>query len=389
MSTGDIYRVEAAALSERLARGWHCLGPVGSFDDGKPHMIEAFRTQIVIFKTESGALAALNNFCPHMGASLADGRVRGEAIACPFHDWRWGADGACVAIPYARRIPVRARTRSWPLCVVNDVLYIWHDPEGNVPDVTLSPIEEFETAYSGWSYSSHRIDTNTRELVDNLVDVAHFFYVHGQGVSRTCRFFANRFEGQEAWQFLEGGELPAGDYDIMQPGAPLTALRGRRTETCYNGPAYLKSRVMMHVEGDAIEAYIILGQLPITAESFDLHMLITTRERADLSVEENAARSERVAHMLREGTLQDVHIWKTKTRIDNPLLCEGDGPVYQLRRWYEQFFVDVADIDPVMIARFEQVTDTTYSCGVWEEQARENLAERALEAAARSASTTD
>ncbi len=40
------------------------------------------------------------------------------------------------------------------------------------------------------------------------------------------------------------------------------------------------------------------------------------------------------------GFEQDVEIWRNKTRIDNPLLVEEDGPVYQLRRWYEQFYVD-------------------------------------------------
>jgi len=39
---------------------------------------------------------------------------------------------------------------------------------------------------------------------------------------------------------------------------------------------------------------------------------------------------------------EDVSIWHSKTRVDNPLLCDGDGPVYQLRRWYEQFYTDVA-----------------------------------------------
>ncbi len=39
------------------------------------------------------------------------------------------------------------------------------------------------------------------------------------------------------------------------------------------------------------------------------------------------------------GFEQDIQIWKNKTRIENPLLCEEDGPVYQLRRWYEQFYV--------------------------------------------------
>ncbi|MNF09405.1 3-ketosteroid-9-alpha-monooxygenase oxygenase subunit [compost metagenome] len=30
--------------------------------------------------------------------------------------------------------------------------------------------------------------------------------------------------------------------------------------------------------------------------------------------------------------------------MDNPLLCDGDGPVYQLRKWYEQFYIDVAEL---------------------------------------------
>ena len=44
--------------------------------------------------------------------------------------------------------------------------------------------------------------------------------------------------------------------------------------------------------------------------------------------------------------LQDVEIWKHKTRIDNPLLVEEDGAVYQMRRWYQQFYVDLADVTP-------------------------------------------
>ena len=43
--------------------------------------------------------------------------------------------------------------------------------------------------------------------------------------------------------------------------------------------------------------------------------------------------------------MQDVHIWLNKAPVQNPLLCEEDGPVYQLRRWYEQFYVDQADVD--------------------------------------------
>ena len=61
-------------------------------------------------------------------------------------------------------------------------------------------------------------------------------------------------------------------------------------------------------------------------------------------------------------------IWKNKARIDNPLLCEEDGPVYQLRRWYEQFYVDAADVEPEMTERFEFEIDTTKADESWRKE---------------------
>lgn len=78
-----------------------------------------------------------------------------------------------------------------------------------------------------------------------------------------------------------------------------------------------------------------------------------------------------------DGFLEDVEIWKNKTRIDNPLLTQEDGAVYQHRRWYEQFYVNLADITPDMTERFEIEVDTTHAHGVWVREVEENLAERA------------
>ena len=57
----------------------------------------------------------LDGYCRHMGGDLTQGTVKGDEIACPFHDWRWGGDGKCKQIPYARRVPLRARTQSYPV----------------------------------------------------------------------------------------------------------------------------------------------------------------------------------------------------------------------------------------------------------------------------------
>jgi len=76
------------------------------------------------------------------------------------------------------------------------------------------------------------------------------------------------------------------------------------------------------------------------------------------------------------GFLQDVEIWKNKSRIDNPLLCAEDGPVYQLRRWYDQFYVDVEDVTEDMVARYEFEVDTSRAIEAWEVEVAENLARK-------------
>ena len=44
------------------------------------------------------------------------------------------------------------------------------------------------------------------------------------------------------------------------------------------------------------------------------------------------------------GVFADLAIWQDKATIDNPLLCDGDGPVTRLRQWYDQFLVPVDQV---------------------------------------------
>jgi 3-ketosteroid 9alpha-monooxygenase subunit A len=65
--------------------------------------------------------------------------------------------------------------------------------------------------------------------------------------------------------------------------------------------------------------------------------------------------------------------------VQNPLLCEEDGPVYQLRRWYEQFYVDKADVTEEMTQRFEFEVDTTKANEFWRAEVAQNLARKKAE----------
>lgn len=55
--------------------------------------------EVALWRSASGAAHAWGNRCPHRGMRLSHGFVRGETLACLYHGWRYGAEGACTLIP--------------------------------------------------------------------------------------------------------------------------------------------------------------------------------------------------------------------------------------------------------------------------------------------------
>lgn len=330
--------IEAAPIAQRFARGWHCLGSAAEFKDGQPHGIDAFGTRLVAFQGEDGQIHLLDAWCPHMGGDLSKGTVHGDTVACPFHGWRYGADGKATEIPYCKRVPPKAKVRQWHTLEENQLLFVWHDPEGNPPDPE-QPIPHLKACFSdNWSemvVTSWVINTNNRELVDNIADMAHFDVVHGAPPV----YFANLFEGHKVTQLMVGSSARlSGD----------SVLTSRAT---YHGPACLFVDMVGAFDGTTIRSILITCNTPIDANSFRLHYGVLVEKIPGLSEAENAAIAKQYVEQAQNALLEDVAIWDSKVRIDNPVLCEGDGPIYQARRWYEQFYVDAAQVSADMRER--------------------------------------
>jgi 3-ketosteroid 9alpha-monooxygenase subunit A len=113
---------------------------------------------------------------------------------------------------------------------------------------------------------------------------------------------------------------------------------------------------------------------PVSPTSFVLQWGVIVKKTPGRDPAEADAIAALTARSVGKGFEQDVEIWKHKAKIDNPLLCEEDGPVYQLRRWYEQFYVDVEDVTPEMTRRFEFELDTERAVQFWEAEVAANLA---------------
>jgi 3-ketosteroid 9alpha-monooxygenase subunit A len=371
--TDEIRQIEVGTIPERFARGWHCLGLAESFTDGKPHAVDAFGTKLVVWQGVSGGFNTLDAYCRHMGGDLSQGDVVGDAVACPFHSWRWAGDGRCQEIPYARRVPARARTGAWPTLVQDGQLFVWHDPEGNPPDpeVSIPRIDGWDDgAWTPWVWRSTLVPSSPcRDIVDNMVDMAHFFYVH-KGLPT---YFKNVFEGPRCTQYYAGTSWEAAATGAaIDVGAYDDQIV--RSEATYHGPAYLEDKLWNTYGDVTVESLLITSHYPITPTSFLLQYGITVKKHPAMTEEQNARMAQMAMRTIEPGFLQDVEIWKNKTRIENPLLCEEDGPVYQLRRWYEQFYVDVADIRPEMVHRFEFEIDTTKAVEAWQAELMQRAA---------------
>lgn len=366
-----VREIDTGAPMTRFARGWHCLGLADTFRDGQPHGIEAFGGKLVVYADSTGALHVLDGYCRHMGGDLSRGSIKDDNLACPFHDWRWqGSTGRCVEVPYARRVPRLARTRKWPTTEVNGQLLVWHDPEGSSPPPELAPpqIEGIDAGrYSPWQWNSILIEgSHCREIVDNNVDMAHFFYIHHAYPT----YFKNVMEGHTASQFMESKPRrdTEADPDKLWEGTHL------RSEATYFGPAYMIN--WLHNDlgpGFTVEVVLINCHYPVSHNSFVLQWGVAVAQMPGLAADKAEKLAAAMSKLFGEGFLEDVEIWKNKTRIDNPLLTEEDGAVYQHRRWYEQFYVDLADVTPEMTDRFELEVDTTHANDMWQQEVAENL----------------
>jgi 3-ketosteroid 9alpha-monooxygenase subunit A len=299
-------------------RGWFVVSFSDELKVGDVHTLNYFGKKYALYRGDDGVPRIMDAYCPHLGGSLARGKVNGDSLVCPFHAWRFGPDGKCNHIPYSARIPGKAVVDTTPCKEVNNIIFMWHDPAGGAPQFDVPVLPECDDAdWMPWVHAKLRVHTHPHELVENVVDVGHFSPVHRTQVEK----FENEFTGHIAKQINSGVAYPIGG-----------GVDRYHIEATYYGPGFQISRW-----DGFMEARLINANTMVDMGSMDLRFAVMLKKGKDARQTEHFQRG--YVENMSKGFQEDIDIWMEKRYVENPVLCEGDGPFHKLRKWYQQFYV--------------------------------------------------
>ncbi|WP_437192382.1 Rieske (2Fe-2S) protein [Planctomicrobium sp. SH527] len=78
------------------------VAKVGEIPAGEGKTVEANGKMIAVLR-EDDSYYAIDDACPHMGASLGAGYVENGAVICPWHAWRFSVvDGSWLDSPKSK-----------------------------------------------------------------------------------------------------------------------------------------------------------------------------------------------------------------------------------------------------------------------------------------------
>lgn len=188
---------------------WYAILSSRELGAKRPLARRRFGLELVLWRDASGRVAVARDSCPHRRAKLSPGRVRDGCIECPFHGFRYDAEGTCRAIPAHpdRPIPKAMTLDMIPAREAHDLVWVWTGPDP-APD---EPIPFFDL--DGYTYAGSEcvvpVRTHYTRAIENQLDFAHLPFVHRTTIgvfAPTELVVATGVDGDRLTVGLEGQE---------------------------------------------------------------------------------------------------------------------------------------------------------------------------------------
>ena len=218
-----------------LRRYWHPLCVAAELTAEKPKKrVKILGESLVAFRDKSGRYGVLAEQCAHRRASLYYGFVEEDGLRCPYHGWKYRADGQCIEQPFepkASTLKDEICQTAYPVEKLAGLLFVYMGPQ----PAPLLP--RWETLVRTDGARRIRIlpdhACNWVQTMENSVDATHTYYLHGHmmvlaGKPERARYHYRPMDKVEfelvsepAWTGIRKMRQFGGDDPEAEAGHPL------------------------------------------------------------------------------------------------------------------------------------------------------------------------
>lgn len=300
------------------SQGWFQLGWSDDLQRGQLKKVRQFGTTFTLFRGHDGHVGLIDDICPHLGAHFSEGGcVKGNAVRCPYHHWSFDRTGACTDIPYAKKIPVKARVGAHTVVERYGMIFMYRDEAGAAPTYDLPEIPGFDPEqYCEPAKYEFAVRIHGQDIMENSVDSAHFYAVHGHAMPH------NAFE-----------DAPD-ELQITQ----TTSVHRFGTEINFKMIFHLIEPGFHYVDFPQLPgttAMVFSSVVPVD-EEYTNHRMTFSIKKTRVPGWSRVVRRFLLWQMMKTYH-EDMQIWENKEYHSRPVLCDGDKGIMKLRRWYGRF----------------------------------------------------
>jgi phenylpropionate dioxygenase-like ring-hydroxylating dioxygenase large terminal subunit len=162
-----------------LINDWHPVASVQQLAHQPLLAVRLLGQDLLLWSAPAGAgVQAWQDLCLHRGTRLSTGTLQDGCVVCPYHGWRYNADGLCISIPAhpGQVPPAKARVQAYRVQIRYGLVWVCL----GTPIDEIAPFPEWESP----GYASAvcgpfaHVRANGPRLIENYLDAAHFPFVH-------------------------------------------------------------------------------------------------------------------------------------------------------------------------------------------------------------------
>jgi vanillate O-demethylase monooxygenase subunit len=169
-----------------ISNAWYVAGWASEFDD-ELRRVTILEQHIVMYRSSTGTVVALEDHCPHRLLPLSKGKRIGDDIQCGYHGMTFNCEGKCVRVPGQENIPGSAYVEAYLVHEKHDIVFIWMGETGKANIDEIFDLPQFTNAnWHAHQGEALHLKSNYLNVAENLVDPAHVSFVHPTTLGNTA-----------------------------------------------------------------------------------------------------------------------------------------------------------------------------------------------------------